>query len=854
MFEFKLALMYLRKNKRESLSIIACIVIAITLILGVDIGANSIQLNQIKMAREIAGYYDGTLQTDDKKNIEKFKKINGVSNVQTVKNLGEFIPQDGLKTTLYTFNEDYLKSLNYKLVSGRLPKDENEIVIDKSSLDKSYQQKILNKNISAINKIEYSSNGVNKIYSKKNEYKVVGFIGKVDGYYELANAEGNDGIEIASFVKTSQNVLPNELIKYNTVYNLNINEKNLDKKFEYLRKEYNPSLNYKIDIRQDGESGISSNEYLDSALRCYADQQQNNEKELKIFVVVVAAFTIVNFFNIILTKLTSQIGQLRLIGMSNKKVVKFYLIQMLILFIIGSIIGVISSVFFARFGMSMFTTQNMFDISDFTKVKLIIPYSIVGKALIIILAILLLTVLLPILKSLKKYPIDIINKSDKIKYKTKNNKKMIITLLKNNLLRKKSKTIMSIIAISFSGTILIQLIATNLDYLQKQLDQNPSYYPHKYTYNITPHCNADESIKKVSSKDISKLKNIDGIKDFSLESYNTGHLIIKKDKLNKVYSKDFETKDNNTNTQEVVVECSGIDNVNKLSKYVKEGDIKTINKSDGEYINIAVCNRYYDLINAKNTYAIKDLKIGDTFNFKIKSKNSDGNYYYKDFKGKVSVLLDQSYSFNSELSQYSTMGIGMNLKEFKKIVNNNYIEDIRFNAKESSYSTINKVLKDIKKDNSFLNIDNKADNSSKFNISFIHIIFLILLLSALFNIYTTISLNINNNIKEFSILRSIGLPKKSLKKLVIYESIIYAFLGSIVSIIFIAIEDLKYIKHLKEVSAPALQVDLKVRAIYMPPKEAIIFMLIAVLFAFSIGYLKSRSIDKTEIIEGINEN
>lgn len=854
MFEFKLALIYLKKNKRESLSIIACIVVAITLILGVDIGANSIQLNQIKMAREIAGYYDGTLQTYDKENIEKFKTINGVSNVQTVKNLGEFIPQDGLKTTLYTFNEDYLKSLNYKLVSGRLPKDENEIVIDKIALDKSYQEKILNKNISAINKIEYNSDGVNKIYSKKNEYKVVGFIGKVDGYYELANAEGNDGIEIASFVKTSQNVLPNELIKYNTVYNLNINQKNLDEKFEYLRKEYNPSLDYKVDIRKDAESGISSNEYLDSALRCYAYQQQNNEKELKIFVVVVAAFTIVNFFNIILTKLTNQIGQLRLIGMSNKKVVKFYLIQILILFIIGSVIGTIFSILFARFGMSMFTTQNMFDISDFTKVKLIIPYFIVGKALIIILAILLLTVLLPVLKSLKKYPIDIINKSDKIKYKTKNNKKMIITLLKNNLLRKKSKTIMSIIAISFSGTILIQSMATNLEYLQKQLDQNPSYYPNKFTYNITPHCNADESIKKVSSKDISKLENIDGIKDFSLGSYNTGHLIIEKNKLNKIYSKDFETKGNNTSTQEVLAFFNGIDNVNKLSKYVKEGDIKTINKSDGEYINIAVCNRYYDFVNSKNTYAIKDLKIGDTFNLKIKSKKSDGNYYYKDFKAKVSVLLNQSYSFNSELSSYTTMGISMNLKEFKKIVNNNYIEDIRFNAKESSYSTINKALKDIKKDNSFLNIDNKADNSSKFNISFIHIIFLILLLSALFNIYTTISLNINNNIKEFSILRAIGLPKKSLKKLVIYESIIYALLGSIVSIIFIGIKDFKYIKHLKEVSAPALQVDLKVKAIYMPPKEAIIFMLIAVLFAFLIGYLKSRSIDKIEIIEGINEN
>lgn len=87
MFEFKLALKYLMKNKKESVLVIACIAVAITLILGVDIGSNSIQLNQIDMAREIAGYYDGTLKTNSKGNIEKLKQINGVYNVNTVKDL-----------------------------------------------------------------------------------------------------------------------------------------------------------------------------------------------------------------------------------------------------------------------------------------------------------------------------------------------------------------------------------------------------------------------------------------------------------------------------------------------------------------------------------------------------------------------------------------------------------------------------------------------------------------------------------------------------------------------------------------------------------------------------------------------
>lgn len=61
-----------------------------------------------------------------------------------------------------------------------------------------------------------------------------------------------------------------------------------------------------------------------------------------------------------------------------------------------------------------------------------------------------------------------------------------------------------------------------------------------------------------------------------------------------------------------------------------------------------------------------------------------------------------------------------------------------------------------------------------------------------------------------------------MNELVVYESIIYLFYESIVSIIFASIQDLRYIKYEKE---------LKIE-----------------------GYIKWKSIDKMEIIEGINQN
>ncbi|MEN2258576.1 hypothetical protein AAIB48_12845 [Paraclostridium benzoelyticum] len=273
LFELKLALMYLRKNKKESITIIASIVVAITLILGIDIIGDSMSINQIIQAKEVAGNYDGTLTSNNKESVEKLKKVDEVYNVSTVKDLGEFILQDGLKSKLYSFDKNYLKDVNYAFVSGRYPKNEHEIIIDSKLLGKYDKENILNKSISGVNKIDYKLDETNEIYSKKDNYKVVGVISKVEDYYNL------EDIELDSFVGDSKNIIPDKFITYSTIYNVKgINEHNIDQKFNEIRKKYDPSSDYTIDIRKDGQSDVSSNQYLDAALRLYGAFQQENQK------------------------------------------------------------------------------------------------------------------------------------------------------------------------------------------------------------------------------------------------------------------------------------------------------------------------------------------------------------------------------------------------------------------------------------------------------------------------------------------------------------------------------------------------------------------------------------------------
>lgn len=852
MFEFKLALKYLKKNKKESITIISCIVVAITLILGVDIIGDSISINQINQAKEVAGYYDGTLVSNNKENSEKLKSVDGVYNISTVKNLGEIIIPGGLKSTLYSFNENYLKSLNYNLISGRYPKDEHEIIIDSKLLGKNDTKNILNKNISVLNKIEYKLDGIRKIYSKKGNFKVVGIVSKVDSYYNLKDAK------IDSFIGSNKSIIPEKFITYSTIYNIRgINETNIDQKFSDIRKKYNPSTDNTIDIRQDTQSGMASNEYLDSALRLYGDFQQENQKELKILVAITSALTIFNFFNIIISKLINQIGYLRVVGMSNKKITRFYLIQMLILFVIGSIIGFITSMVFARYSMGVFVTFNLFNISNFSKVKLIISPFIVFKSLLITLFTLLISISLPIIKSLKKYPMDLINKSDKVKYKTTKNGKLLNTLLKNNLLRSKSKTIISIAIIAFSGFVCISYTSSNMKNFNKQLRGNLLGCKKEYDYMIRPYENADGGINKLSIKEIYNLKKYEGIKDFSLLGYTTGFISVPKNDLNKSFLNIDPIKSNNKGNIETMVLLSGIDNYNKLNKYVNEGSLKEVNKQGNKLINVAICNEDYISDSRKMEKIIKNLKIGDIFEFKVTSKKDNGEFKYETYKCRVNAILDGSLQLHNGMEDYGlSLGMYMNLNTLKSITDNNYIQEVNFNIDGNGNNQLDKLVDNIDKKYNFIKVTTINSKTKDVGSHFSRTVILggTLLIAALFNIYTTVSININNNISEFSILRAIGLKKKYLKKLVIYEALFYGFVGSTVGVALACIKEFKLMHGLKKTYAQTLGVNLKTSNIYIPPKEILIFMAISIIASILIGYFKSKLIDKIEIIEGINEN
>lgn len=850
MFEFKLALKYLRKNKIETLSIITCIVVAVTLILGVEIGNHSLQENQVELAREVGGRYDAQVITNKKSDIEKLEKQKSIYNITTTKYLGNLITENSLKTSLYEFNEKYLDMFSYKLVEGRLPKNDNEIIMDITALNANQRKKVLNKNISLNNFIDYEKNGESRTYTKKNTYKIVGFIAKHEQYYETGKLM--ESAEISSFVYKPQNQPPNELTEYRSLFNIkNYTPGKSMSLISELGKELNINPDENIHIRNDIGSGFSCNGVLAMVMETYVANHDDNETQNKNFILIISILIIVNLIINIVSKLRNEIGHLRVIGMSNKKVFKFYAIQNLILYLIGAIIGFICAILYARYAMSSIISISFLHISNFNSVKISIPYKDVIKYLLIIFFALSISSSVVVLKTLQSYPIDIFNKTNKFRYRARKNKSLVLTLLKNSIFRNKFKILMSVIIIFISGKVVITLTSSGTDYITKQIDAITGHVS-QYSHIVRTPVYGAEATKKLEEKDLSKISKIDEVRDFKVNNYNHGYLSIDKKRLHKDLAPQYQTLNPYSDIQEYSILIDGFNDTSKLNEFKASGELKEIGKTNDDIINIAIANNFYNN-NSKSNYdeGIKNLKLGDIVDIKVINSNQD--YQYKTVKCRVVALLNQKYDLNNPMNfSNHSLRICMDMNDFKSVVGNNYEQKVYFNIDKNNSYKVDKVLDGFKSNNNFIDIDSKYSKDTV-KITYKEIVAFLVTLAALVNIYITIQLSFKSNLREFSILRALGLNKKTLKKLIIYEALIYTFLGGFLAMIETSIYEINFIRIMKESYVDESGIGLKIHP-YFPSKEACIFLIGLIMFSLIVAYFKSRDINKIDIIDGINKN
>ena len=678
---------------------------------------------------------------------------------------------------LKAYSKGSIEKLGISLVEGRLPENDNEVVI--SSHIKSnggVEYKIgdeLDLNLGErISGGESLGQGValedveNEEFVPKSEktYKIVGIIERPNFDVEPYRAHGYTVLTILSDKYVTNNL--NVYVRYKDVKKHITTTAQIIGIDEQVMKRITDPSNGMIsesDAEAFGNAKYSFSEN-DGLLRW--ENLEFNESTTNtlyavsavvIVIIVTSVFCIKNSFEISITEKTRQYGMLASVGATSKQIKKNVLYEGLILGIIGIPVGILSGL------VAIFILLKVISniLKDFAGIEFIYATSFLAIAISIVLA--SITIYLSARKSAKKAskisPIEAIRNTDDIKIKAKKlrSPKIIKRLFGvggdisyKNLKRNRKKYRTTVISIIVSVSIFIAMSA----FVQYAFDATSVYYKN-YDYNLV--INASES-------DINQLLEI--AKNDTVKKYSIARQLV-------LDVSGKELTNHYTNEKKSADESIGVINPDNEKDCItivavgKEEYMRFLNKNGLKYEDVkdkVILNdsakTYIDSKKAYSMYRIYDYKKGNHISVNIDDKSIDleivaivdsvpmGLEFLDKYKTKddmnASLYVDSSAP--SELEEIAKKSSGVK-----------YVENIETMAK--TQSAIWLVI-------------------SIFLYGFIAVISLI----GITNIFNTITTNMELRQKEFANLKSIGMTKKEFNRMIRLESVLYGGKALIIGI------------------------------------------------------------------------
>ena len=683
------------------------------------------------------------------------------------------------------------------LEKGRLPQNENEIIVSSESKYKLNETVSLEAYVVPDNYKELIDNP-ESIENKDQFMKTLNY--KVVGLYD-----SNYGI-IGAITK---------LEKYDKLLNIKLvykNIKNTYKITEKIRKNY--EIRYNRDLLT--WNGVSNNDETQKTLYLIIGIVLG-------IIVVASVFVIRNSFEISITEKMRQFGMLSSIGATKKQIKKSVLFEGFILGIIGIPIGILIG--YAVIHILILFTNTIFSdmISGTDKFVVNIPIAAIIASIVLGAVTILLSSLKSAIKASKVSPIVAIRSNNDINIKNKKLKtpKLISKIFGiggvisyKNLKRNKKKYRTTVISLVVSISIFIALyFFTNSLFKVSNVVYKESYH------NINVRLN-DEEMNKIDN--YKKIINLDNIDNYAIWSnkclylkegyenkklYNDSNLNIA---LNSLGDKEYREYLNKLNLkyEDVKDKIIYIENTTEKDNQTKK-IIKTFNFKEKDVLT------FY---NEKNDeYKIEVAKIT--------TNNSFDLYLLNDSKG-VFIISDELFNSIDEVGHISGLHIKSNNpdkleRDIEKLdMDSIYIEN---------YSRISRQM------------NKMVLWISVFLYGFITVITLI----GVTNIFNTITTSMSLRSKEFAMLKSIGMTNKEFNKMIRLESILYGLKSLVIGcVIGTALSYLLY-------KSFANSIDFG----FSIPINAIIISIIFIFLVVSITMKYSlNKINKQNIIETIRRD
>lgn len=851
---WKLAVSYMKRQKGKTIALLSCVVLAVMLIFSMIVIRDSGHDSQIREAKDLHGDYHVAFEGLEKDKVQDLTNEEDVSKSNNSKELCNIVDKkSGVKLNLNSFDKGFIDSLGYK-IDGREPIKDGEIVIEKEAASQMGIPDPLNKNIDLMLLNKYcDDNGINQLDSANKTFKIVGLIEKPDKYYDTSKY----GCTLRAFVYKDSK-LP---IKVKDTYTGTI----------YLRSEKNVSqfitnMTEKLDITYPN---LHENAEVDLANSFKETSKFSKENiENSVLLVVVSTIVIYNIFNIIFQDMTSQIGLMRSIGMSNKKIKSMFIIMSFIYIILGTLIGIVFGMIFSYVGLRV--------VYGYSSMLTIQMYSIICSFAVSIISVSLSSFIV-IKKSMKMPIIEAIRSSDRYERKSKNknkkraekSKNLLISIATRNLWRNKPRTILTILAITFVGTMFIfNLGGKSFAKANREEGITGGSWSMSYgSVDKTVEGNVLSSeylFYKLDNNLIQEVNDMQGVRYVEPHFYNPqGQILLSEDKLSKAYQDELGRKNSSyqeehMNEYPLLIRGYSDDMLKKRQGFVEEGE-SILNPTSGEYKNVILVNNTNSQVtHSFDAKVIDDVKIGDIIEVKLPVYR-DGIEKYKNFKVEVGAIMKESYAAGQDgNTQAKGAQVIFREDDYKELTGQKEYNKLFVTAEEGQLDSVEKGLEELTKNYGSTEINGKGEElkiigmqkSSEERLSVIYQFLIILILAV--NIIFIMRSNIITRRKELATLRAIGMSTKSIKKILIIESQLY---GMVASIIGAVIATVYHNYNIAKLNKLLLEGGYTRTAEYdIPWTQILILFAIFIFMGFISIYVSKDKIEGASIVECISQN
>ena len=866
----KLTIKNLKLNKKRTVVTIIGIMLSVALITAVaSMYASGIK-SLIDYETKLKGNFHTVFYNVPVSDMDKFENNRNIETLNITKGIGyakvDSKNEDKPYAYIKGFTKESLNNLSIRLVSGRLPENDNEIVIPTHLKTNGRLNLKVNDTITLevgkridstgyeldqnnpYQKSDSDGSGESLIETKTKTYKIVGIIerpatnienytapgytfitymdnNKISGNVDVYARFTKDGTK--SWYETIANILGVDPVLFKKVYNQEsgYSDKDKEKLSEQMENAYLIDVNkYLIDLETNpiSSSSISGLGIVVSIVIG--------------IIVFTSVFCIKNSFDISITEKIKQYGMLRSVGATKKQIKRNVFYEATILGLIGIPLGILLG-----YLASYIIIISNYYLSDMIQAsfKLEFAFSIIAVLIAILLGI--VTIYFSAFRSAKRAskvsPIDSIRNSANIKINPKKIKspKFIKKIFGmggeiafKNLKRNKKKYRTTVISIVVSVFVFIALSGfMGLAFQQVDNELKVS------DFNIS--LNAKISDKDDYNKFVETVK-LDNIENYALLRYSEMSFI------GTHYSKEYldflNIQQNEQDEEYITVYAIG---EQQYKKYIKS---LGLNYDDIKDKAILLDKEYQVKADESNKTSKKyirmfDFNVGDIIDSTITSTN-------KNVKIEVGYLTEiKPFGLKNMSSRYIVVSDEMfdNIAESKGL-------DILY--KSNNANKLQDDIEDYLKGEEYYRINNKYEYvkqmSNLFTLVgiFLYGFIIVISLIGITNIFNTITTNMELRKQEFAMLKSVGMTTKEFNRMIRLESL---FMG--VKSLFFGIPigiALSYIIYHFLSEESGIPYKLPIVAIII--SIAVVFILISLIMKYSMS-----KINKQNTIETIrNEN